>query len=313
MRTLFTSIGFAILTMLLASVLLLPAQPVRSAQSRPLALTQTAEPPTLTPTSTPTATNTPTSTPIVPTTTPTVSPTVDATTRPTSTPTVTPRKDPGGNPEVADPYVTKRANLDSVQVGDFVEFTLTVGNNGPGPATDVVVRDPVPGFLTIYNATTTRGLISVSGNTVTIEIGTVEPGEIITIVIRTRVNQQVAPPDNLNTATLSSSSPDANLDNNRSTVGLTTGAAPTATPIAGDPASPMPSVPPPATPTATPIAGDSVPPSPSVPAATPRPTATAPVQLPPTGANSAIWSWLLVLLALSAVLVGAVMRRRSVR
>lgn len=327
MRTLFTSIGFAIFTMLLVSVLLLPAQPVRSAPPRPLALTQTAEPPTLTPTqtatatNTPTATSTPTSTPIVPTVTPTVFvtltptliPTVDATTRPTSSPTVPPRNDPGGNPEVADPYVTKRANLDTVQVGDFVEFTLTVGNNGPGPATDVVVRDPVPAFLTIYNATTTRGLISVSGNTVTIEIGTVAPGEIITIVIRTRVNQHVTPPDNLNTATLSSSSPDANLNNNVSTVGVTTRAMPTATPTPGNPSSPSPSAPPQTTPTNPSAPAVTTSPVPPVTVATPRPTATVPVQLPPTGAKGTSEKRILMLLALSAVVAGAALRRRSVR
>lgn len=307
MRTLFTYVGFAVAsTLLLASMALLPARPVLSASQRPLALTQTAEPPTPTPV---VATATP---PDRPTVMPTETPTISATARPTATP----GNGSGGDPGVADPYITKRANLEQVQVGDFVEFTLTVGNTGSAAATDVVVTDPIPGFLTVYNATTTRGLISVSGNTVTIEIGTVEPGEIITIVIRTRVNQQVAPPDNRNTATLSTTSSGDDPSNNASSASLITSAAPTATPTPSS----VPTAPPaePGAPTATgvPPGATAVPPAATaMPPA--QPTAASPaVVLPPTGADDTSWSLLLLpllLLALGTAIVSAVIRRRGVR
>jgi uncharacterized repeat protein (TIGR01451 family) len=307
MRTLFTYVGSAAASaLLLASMALLPVGRVQSAPQRPLALTQTAEPPTPTPV---VATPTPPERPTLP---PTETPTAIVTAQPTAPPS----DDSGGDAGVADPYITKRANLDAVQVGDFVEFTLTVGNTGSAAATDVVVTDPIPGFLTIYNATTTRGLISVSGNTVTIEIGAVEPGELITIVILTRVNQQVAPPDNRNTATLSTTSAGDDPSNNASSAALITSAAPTATPTPSSVPTAPPAEPGAGSPTATPVPPAATS-APSAPPASPVPTAASPaVVLPPTGADASVAQLLIVsllLLALGAGVVSAVVRRRSLR
>lgn len=311
MRTLFTYVGLAVASaLLLVSMALMPAGSVQSASPRPMALTASAEPPT------PAATTTPPQRPTLP---PTETPTVLATATPLVTATSTPLPpggDPGSEPGIADPYVTKRANLDAVQVGDFVEFTLTVSNRGSATATDVVVVDPLPDFLTLYNATTTRGLISVAGNTVTIEIGNVEPGEIITITILTRVNRQVAPPDNRNTATLSTSSASDDPSNNSSSVSLVTTAAPTVTPTAPVPPTTVPptsvpptSVPPTAAPPTT------VPPT-SAPPTVVAPTAVSPATLPPTGASAGSFNVMilsLLLLAFGAAVAGLIIRRRSVR
>lgn len=341
MRTLLTYVGCAAASMLLLiSMAWMPAGPAQFAPQRPLALTQTAEPPTPTldaSTATPGATATliaSTPLPERPTLPPTETPTplpptaTPDTTRPTLTPTRLPTAtavpdDGGGEPGIADPYITKRGSLDRAQVGDFVEFTLTVGNTGSAAAIDVVVTDALPGFLTLYNATTTRGLISVAGNTVTIQIGTVEPGELITITVLTRVNRQVAPPDNLNTATLSTSSAGDDPANNASSAALITTLAPTATPSAAPTAAMPTSAPtavaqptstsPAARPTSAPPASQ---PTSAPPAVHPTATASAAVVLPPTGADASGWGMVilpLLLLALGTAVVSAVMRRRSLR
>lgn len=164
----------------------------------PLSLTPSPEPPTATPL--PTATSLPAATSI---------PTATATPQPAVTGVPAPSKKPESKPEVgiADPALTKRANVNDARVGDMVEFTLTVTNNGTSAARDVVVTDPLPASLDLYNATTTRGLIAVSGHTVTIDIGEVQPGDVITIWIMTRVNALSQPPDTMtNRAVLSTSS-----------------------------------------------------------------------------------------------------------
>src|SRR5262245_2864804 len=137
-----------------------------------LAITDTPEPPTLTPIPTVTPSTPTPATPVIATSTPTP-PSGAVTPPPTKVP-------PAGT---ADPAVTKAVNVPEAHIGDEVIFTLTVTNRGTVNAADVVVTDPVPDFLDVIEATTTRGNVSSEGRTVRVVIGTVAPGEVITITI----------------------------------------------------------------------------------------------------------------------------------
>jgi uncharacterized repeat protein (TIGR01451 family) len=201
---------------------------------------------------------------------------------PIPTPTNTPRP---SKPGLADPLITKAVNVAEARIGDEVTFTIKVTNKGNDFAEDVVVTDPLPDYLDVIEATTTRGNVSSSGRTVIVDIGRVAPGEEITIRIRVRVNERAQPPEGRNGVTLVTSSPSDDPRNNTSQVTFR---------IVGD-----------ATPTLTTLP------------ATPQPTATAvpvPRRLPRTGGGDG--SGGLVALATLAGLLGlggSLLLRRRLR
>lgn len=126
-------------------------------------------------------------------------------------------------PLVTDPAVTKAASPSSAAVGDTVVFTLNVSNAGPGDAEDVEVVDVIPAFLDISTVVVIPSPVSTSiaGNTITIDFGTVTPSDTFEITITTVVNGLGAPPGGTNEANLTTSSTDADPDNNSDSVDLT--------------------------------------------------------------------------------------------
>jgi uncharacterized repeat protein (TIGR01451 family) len=183
-------VGVALLVMSVATS-------IPAAYGAPLAaLTPTTEPATRTPQPQPTNTAAPTTTEQPrPTLTPTdVPPAID-------TPTPQPH-----DRERSNPVLTKSVSPDVAQIGDTITFVLTVTNHGDKTADDVVVTDPLPDFLDVLDANADKGTVAVDGRTVTVSIGPVAPGEVITIHIRAQVNAQAQPPGGTNTARLTTSS-----------------------------------------------------------------------------------------------------------
>jgi uncharacterized repeat protein (TIGR01451 family) len=84
---------------------------------------------------------------------------------------------------VADPFINKLGDPALVFPGEHVTFTLTVGNRGNAAATNVVVVDPVPTGFVVQSATASQGTYTIDGNTVTFSIGTVQPGQIVTLSV----------------------------------------------------------------------------------------------------------------------------------
>jgi uncharacterized repeat protein (TIGR01451 family) len=160
-----------------------------------MALTDTAEPATRTPTSGPASTP-----------------------RPTATPGPAPTKTPRPKSELADPAITKSSSVSDAKIGDEITFTIRVTNSGPNTADDVVVTDPIPDYLDVIEATTTRGDVSSSGRTVIVTIGKVPAGDEVTIRIRVRVNERAEPPGGRNSVSLTTSSPGDDPSNNSSEV-----------------------------------------------------------------------------------------------
>jgi uncharacterized repeat protein (TIGR01451 family) len=61
------------------------------------------------------------------------------------------------NPQQADLELTKTVNDATPNVGDTVTFTVTLTNNGPATATNVLVTDQLPSGLTFVSATPSQG------------------------------------------------------------------------------------------------------------------------------------------------------------
>lgn len=230
MKSTFPRIMLFVVGFMLIGWALLPGQAGRVGAAPPLVITETPaiEPPTRTPVPPPTNTPAPAPslTPVPPTPVPPVEEPGDEE-KPTATPTIIPT--PTTVP-IADPAITKSVNKSQVQVGDSIEFTLTVTNLGSATASDVVVDDSLPSFLALEGASASRGEVSTNGSSVHVVIGDLAPGEVVTITISARVTADAVPPANVNTATVVSSSPSDNPNNNSSSVELFTVAAPTAVP-----------------------------------------------------------------------------------
>jgi len=101
---------------------------------------------------------------------------------------------PVGGVGVADPALVKLVDPALAQPGETVNYTLTVTNNSGAAALGVIVSDPVPNTLQIVSASTPQGTYSINGQTVTFNVGTVNPGQVIVLRITARVRPDVIPP-----------------------------------------------------------------------------------------------------------------------
>ena len=113
---------------------------------------------------------------------------------PTAVTPVTPTLTPPPRREIADPVIFKSAEPTEAKPGGEVAFTLYVINNGNVGAVGVVVTDDVPAYLEIVGVTTTQGEITIDGQRVTVQVGTIGPAYEVTIVIRTRVRPETPAP-----------------------------------------------------------------------------------------------------------------------
>jgi uncharacterized repeat protein (TIGR01451 family) len=204
--------------------------PIEPPTSTPVPPTDTPAPPTSTPL--PPTVTLPSNTPAPPTNTPpppTEAPRdeggdepSDPAATPTSTPLPTATPTAGPPAPAADPAISKSVSPAAAVAGDEVTYTILVTNQGGAPAVGVVVEDSLPAFLAAGEVSASRGQVSVSGQTVRVEIGELAAGETVEIRVRATVTAAPAAPNNRNLAVVSSSSPDANPDNNQASVPLET-------------------------------------------------------------------------------------------
>ena len=138
----------------------------------------------------------------------------------------------------ADLSITKTASPDPVTTGDDLTYTVTVTNNGPDPATSVVVTDNLPAETTFVSCSSTgEGVCGGSGNNRTVSFPLLPSGQSETITFVANVNCSVADGTVIsNTATVSSSTPDPNSNNDSSTATTTaSNPPPTITNATADP------------------------------------------------------------------------------
>ena len=116
----------------------------------------------------------------------------------------------------ADLSLTKLASPEPVYSGDNLTYQLTVKNNGPDPASLVVVTDSLPAGVTFVSASSSQGTVSGTNNVV-FSVGTLNAGTYATLSLLVKVTTTNAGTIK-NTATVSSATYDPQPTNNTASV-----------------------------------------------------------------------------------------------
>jgi LPXTG-site transpeptidase (sortase) family protein len=92
-----------------------------------------------------------------------------------------------GSPNIT---VTKSVFPTQVYTAQSATYTIVVNNTGTAPATSVTVTDQFSTFVDILSVTTTKGTSTTNTSTrrVSVDIGTMNPNEVVTITVIVRVN-----------------------------------------------------------------------------------------------------------------------------
>lgn len=115
----------------------------------------------------------------------------------------------------ADISVTKTASAATLP-GRELTYTLTVANAGPSSSENVILTDNLPSSITDAQYSTDNGT-TFSPWTGSLNLGTIAAGASRTIIIRGTISPQ-AQGTITNTASVTSTTPDPNPDNNTSTI-----------------------------------------------------------------------------------------------
>jgi len=79
--------------------------------------------------------------------------------------------------------ITKTVDPPAVEVGAGATFTITARNDGPGAAHGVVLTDGMDTDLQIFSVETTQGTPLQVGQMITVDLGTLERSETVTVTI----------------------------------------------------------------------------------------------------------------------------------
>ena len=122
------------------------------------------------------------------------------------------------SPEQADLSVTKTVNDPTPNVGETIAYTITLTDNGPSNATNVILQDMLPAGLTFVSATPSQGTY-VPAPTSTWTVGSVANGSSAVLTIQATV---VSPNPATNSVTITSDQFDPNTGNNTSPTSVVT-------------------------------------------------------------------------------------------
>ena len=104
-------------------------------------------------------------------------------------------------PKLIDLVIVKEASSPTPLNGT-VNYSLTVTNKGPDTATNVQLADPAPAGIEYQTATPSQGSCAVGPALVTCNLGTINPGQTVTIAIKAKATTVGT---HINTATVTGS------------------------------------------------------------------------------------------------------------
>ena len=114
----------------------------------------------------------------------------------------------------ADLSVTKADSPDPVLVGNQLTYTVTITNNGPSDAIDVVVTDTPPRQAVLGSATASLGTCLETSEVVICDIGTLANGDSVTLTLTVTPSAEVGGTTITNTVNVASGVSDPDAGNN---------------------------------------------------------------------------------------------------
>ncbi|MGA9772781.1 MAG: HYR domain-containing protein [Blastocatellia bacterium] len=122
----------------------------------------------------------------------------------------------------ADVAITKTASTSTPKPGDKLTYTITVKNNGPTAASNVIVTDFLPNQLTFNSCSANSGgVCSGQGNARTVTFAQLASSTSATVTFETTVGASITSGTTVaNTATVTTTSTDSIAANNTSTVNV---------------------------------------------------------------------------------------------
>ncbi len=166
---------------MIASALVLPGAATSSYARMPMVLTDTPEAPQV-----------PTNTP-----------------EPQPQPTTPPR--PTG---MADPYIVESGPTTCVHPDEPFEFTAIASNKGNVTAVNVQVYQQVPPYFELVSVTASRGTVIITGNSYIVDLGNLDPNEIVTIKIKVKHKGDSPTGDEINVVLIKTTSSGEDPNNN---------------------------------------------------------------------------------------------------
>ena len=124
----------------------------------------------------------------------------------------------------ADVAIVKSVTPTTTPPGKNVTYTLLVTNNGPSTAKDVKVADPLPAGMTFVSVTPAS--CGLDGTVVRCSLGDLAKGQSVTITVVSGIPLSLANKTKTNEATVSSTTPDSDLTNNKDSATVKITAAP---------------------------------------------------------------------------------------
>lgn len=141
----------------------------------------------------------------------------------TPNPPPTPPPPPAPRPDgqlISDLVVTKAASVRLAQPGQTVRYRITVTNKGPNAAERVVVADQPPPGSTVISVHASAGSCQ-KGPPVICQLGTIQPGQKVTITVRMKLPTSGNGPSFLNRAVAGTATQESSLTNNLGTATIT--------------------------------------------------------------------------------------------
>jgi uncharacterized repeat protein (TIGR01451 family) len=128
-------------------------------------------------------------------------------------------------PPPADLVVTKSASPSTVSVGQDVTYTIAVANRGPGVAKDVELVDDLPDSFHLVTATASKGVVSVSGHTIAVDLARLSAGRSLTLTV-VAIPSAAGTFVNVASAASSTDDPDSSNNSAQASVNVTTNLGP---------------------------------------------------------------------------------------
>lgn len=90
------------------------------------------------------------------------------------------------------PVLSKTMSPQRPRVGGAARITITATNAGSANAENVVITDPLPDNMSLAGVSTTQGTVNVTHHIITVYVGTLVPGQTVTVTNDVVVTREFA-------------------------------------------------------------------------------------------------------------------------